>query len=198
MTFIEKFQQAPIPITFHWFNQPVRYQLGSGLEIYTDEKTDFWQNTHYGFQRDNGHCLFTSQAGDFSLVTHVEFRPQEKYDQCGLMVRIDRENWIKVSTEYENQGCSRLGSVVTNLGYSDWATQDIPSVTREMWYQISKNGNDFLLENSYDGQTWIQLRITHLHKVSEVYEAGVYACSPLGKDFWCRFKLLEISSNEWH
>ena len=94
MTFIEKFQQAPIPITFHWFNQPARYQLGSGLEIYTDEKTDFWQNTHYGFQRDDGHCLFTSQAGDFSLVTHVEFRPQEKYDQCGLMVRIDRENWV--------------------------------------------------------------------------------------------------------
>jgi regulation of enolase protein 1 (concanavalin A-like superfamily) len=29
------------------------------LEIFTDEQTDFWQNTHYGFQRDNGHCLFT-------------------------------------------------------------------------------------------------------------------------------------------
>jgi len=25
----------------------------------------------------------------------------------------------------------------------------------------------------------------------------VYACSPIGKDFWCRFKLLEISRNEW-
>jgi regulation of enolase protein 1 (concanavalin A-like superfamily) len=198
MTLVEKFQQTSIPITFHWFNQPVRYQLGSGLEIFTDEKTDFWQNTHYGFQRDDGHCLFASQAGDFSLVTQVEFRPQEKYDQCGLMIRIDKENWIKVSTEYENMEHSRLGSVVTNLGYSDWATQDIPSMQREMWYRISKNGNDFLLENSYDGQTWIQLRITHLHKVTDVCEAGVYACSPLGKDFWCRFKFLEISRNEWH
>ena len=194
---VEKFRQLSIPKTFYWFNEPTKYRIGRGLEIFTDEKTDFWQNTYYGFQRDNGHCLLTRHNGDFSLMTHVEFRPQKKYDQCGLMVRVDRENWIKVSTEYESEKCSRLGSVVTNLGFSDWATQDIPSSCREMWYQISKNGSDFLLENSYDGENWLQLRLTHLHKVSEQHEVGVYACSPRGKDFWCRFKWLEISKNEW-
>ena len=197
MHLVEKFQQPSLPKSFYWFNEPARYQLGAGLEIYTDEETDFWQNTHYGFQRDDGHCLLTQLTGDFSLVTHVEFRPQEKYDQCGLMVRVDRENWIKVSTEYESKKHSRLGSVVTNLGFSDWATQDIASSHPEMWYRISKNGADFLLENSYDGQNWLQLRITHLHKVPEQLAVGVYACSPIGKDFWCRFNLLEISKNEW-
>jgi regulation of enolase protein 1 (concanavalin A-like superfamily) len=186
-----------MPEPFTWFNEPARYQLGAGLEIWTNEKTDFWQNTHYGFQRDDGHCLLTPLSGDFCLLTHVEFRPQHTYDQCGLMVRVDRENWIKVSTEYEDERVSRLGSVVTNLGYSDWATQDIASSHREMWYRISKNGPDFLLENSYDGQNWLQLRITHLHKVTEPLQAGVYACSPIGRDFWCKFKWLEISSNEW-
>jgi len=186
-----------MPKAFYWMNEPARYRFGAGLEVFTDAKTDFWQNTHYGFQRDNGHCLLTRLAGDFSLMTRVEFRPQEQYDQCGLMVRVDRENWIKVSTEYENEKSSRLGSVVTNLGFSDWATQDIPSSYREMWYRISKNGCDFLLENSYDGQNWLQLRIAHLHKVSEQFQVGVYACSPIGKDFWCKFKWLEISNNEW-
>jgi regulation of enolase protein 1 (concanavalin A-like superfamily) len=197
MQLAEQFLQSSIPEPFYWLNEPTRYQLGAGLEIFTDEKTDFWQTTYYGFQRDNGHCLLTSLTGDFSLMTHVEASPQCQYDQCGLMVRVDRENWIKVSTEYENEDCSRLGSVVTNLGYSDWATQDIPSSYLEMWYRISKNGNDFLLENSFDGQNWLQLRITHLHKASEQFEVGVYTCSPTGKDFWCRFKLLEISENEW-
>ncbi len=197
MQLVERFLQSSIPDTFYWFNEPTKYQLGKGLEIFTDEKTDFWQNTHYGFRRDDGHCLLTRRAGDFSLMTCVESRPQEKYDQCGLMVRVDRENWIKVSTEYESEACSRLGSVVTNLGFSDWATQDIPSGHSEMWYRISRNGSDFLLESSYDGQDWHQLRITHLHKVSEQLEMGVYACSPIGKDFWCRFTLLEISENEW-
>jgi uncharacterized protein len=197
MFLIEKFLQPTIPDAFHWFNEPARYQTGAGLEIFTNEKTDFWQKTHYGFQRDDGHCLFTQQSGDFSLMTQVEFRLQELYDQCGLMVRGDRENWIKVSTEYDGGQRSRLGSVVTNLGYSDWATQDIPSSHQKMAYRVSKNGSDFLLESSFDGQDWAQLRIAHMHKAFEQLEVGVYTSSPIGKDFWCRFLTLAISKNEW-
>ncbi len=193
----ETFQQPALPANFHWFNVPPRFQTGNGLEILTGEKTDFWQRTHYGFRRDDGHGLFTTLTGDFMLTTCVEFRPQEKYDQCGLMIRLDAENWIKASTEYEDESCSRLGSVVTNLGYSDWATQDISSEHREMWYRIHKNGADFLLEHSYDGQRWQQLRVTRLHSHFETLEAGVYACSPMGKDFWCRFKFIEVAENTW-
>lgn len=131
------------------------------------------------------------------MMTHVEFHPNEKYDQCGLMVRGDKEHWIKVSTEYESERHSRLGSVVTNLGFSDWATQDVPSSHRQMWYRISKNGGDFLLESSFNGKDWLQLRIAHLHKIFEQLEIGIYACSPIGKDFWCRFDELTISENEW-
>lgn len=197
MRLVEEFLESSIPEALFWFNEPARYRVGAGLELFTDEKTDFWQNTHYGFQRDDGHCLLARVEGDFSVLTHVEFRPQAQYDQCGLMVRVDRENWIKVSTEYENAECSRLGSVVTNLGFSDWATQDISSSHNEMWYRISRKGSDFLLEHSYDGQSWFQLRITHLHRAPEHVDAGVYACSPIGKEFWCRFKRLKISDNEW-
>lgn len=193
----ELFLQPSLPSDFYWFNEPTQYHLGNGLEIVTDEKTDFWQNTHYGFRRDDGHCLLTRRTGDFSLTTQVEFQPRTQYDQCGLMVRIDSQNWIKVSTEYESEKASRLGSVVTNLGYSDWATQDIPSSHRSIWYRISKRGSDFLLESSYDGQAWHQLRVTHLHKDTDACEIGVYACSPIGKEFWCCFKTLEIEENKW-
>jgi regulation of enolase protein 1 (concanavalin A-like superfamily) len=83
------------------------------------------------------------------------------------------------------------------LGYSDWATQDIASNQHAMWYRISKRGGDFLLESSYTGQDWLQMRITHLSKETEYYQIGVYACSPIGKDFRCCFKTLEISDNIW-
>jgi len=193
----EHFLQPILPQDFYWFNEPKRYQLGNGLEIFTDEKTDFWQRTHYGFQRDDGHCLFVQQPDDFSLTTQVEFDPLEKYDQCGLMVRIDRQNWIKVSTEYESEHISHLGSVVTNLGYSDWATQDVPSTHHTMWYRISRRGSDFLLESSTDGQAWLQMRIAHLHQETENYEVGVYACSPIGKHFRSCFKTLQVADNVW-
>ena len=197
MNINEHFLRSSLPQDFYWLNEPARYHVGNGLEIFTDEKTDFWQRTHYGFQRDDGHCLLVPQTGDFSLITHVEFHPRTKYDQCGLMIRIDSQNWIKVSTEYENEQVSRLGSVVTNDGYSDWATQDIMSNPQAMWYRISKRDRDFLLENSSDGQVWFQMRITHLHKEADDYEIGVYACSPIGKDFQCCFKTLAISDNLW-
>jgi len=194
---LENFQQTSLPKGFFWFNVPSKYRLGSGLEIFTEANTDFWQKTHYGFQKDNGHCLLTNITDDFCLMTHVEFLPQNKYDQCGLVVRIDQDNWIKVSTEFENENHSRLGSVVTNLGYSDWATQDISSEHRELWYRINRNGPDFLLESSFDGQNWSQLRITHFHKHAEQLQIGVYACSPIGKDLWCKFNMLGISKNTW-
>jgi len=57
MNLVEKFLQPTIPDAFHWFNELARYQSGAGLEIFTDEKTDFWQHTFYGFQRDGGHWL---------------------------------------------------------------------------------------------------------------------------------------------
>jgi regulation of enolase protein 1 (concanavalin A-like superfamily) len=129
------------------------------------------------------------------VQTHVEFQPRAQYDQCGLMIRADSETWIKASIEYENAGLSRLGSVVTNLGYSDWATQDIPSKQREAWYRISRNGSDFLLEHSFDGASWKQMRIAHLHGVGEQLGVGLYACSPIGKSFRCRFTLLRIGEN---
>ena len=47
------------------------------------------------------------------------------FDQCGVVMYLDSENWLKASIEYENERFQRLGSVVTNLGYSDWATTDI-------------------------------------------------------------------------
>lgn len=96
------------------------------------------------------------------------------YDQCGLFKRIDHDNWIKISTEYENENISRLGSVVTNLGYSDWSTTDISSEIRSMWYRIRKKGNDYLIDNSWDGENWKQMIITHLHQGTEQLEVGIY------------------------
>jgi hypothetical protein len=197
MASVEEFLTPALPQGFYWFNEPTTCRLGNGLEIFTDEKTDFWQRTHYGFRRDNGHCLLTAWTGDFSVMTHVEFRPRSQYDQCGLIVRVDEENWIKSCAEYENEQVSRLGSVVTNLGYSDWATQDVPSTYTEMWHRISKRGNDFLIEGSFDGRDWLQMRITHLHQLPAQLAVGVFACSPIGKAFWCRFSLLEIAENKW-
>ena len=182
---------------FYWLNEPHEHYFDDGLIIKTEPNTDFWQRTHYGFKNDNGHCYLTTLEEDFSFTTHLEFEPQTMYDQCGLFIRIDKNNWIKISTEYEDENESKLGSVVTNLGYSDWATTDISSDIKSMWYRVNKRGNDFLIENSRDGENWSQMRITHLHKEVEELEVGIYACSPKDGSFKCKVNEIIISKNQW-
>ena len=120
-----------IPEDFYWYNPPHFSIKNSVLVLDTLPKTDFWQRTHYGFIRDDGHCLFKDVNMSFLISIKTTFFPKKQYDQCGLMIRIDSENWIKTSVEFENSHLSRLGSVVSNKGYSDWATTDIESGIQE-------------------------------------------------------------------
>ena len=187
-----------VPDDFHWFNDPASATFdGNGLALRTKPETDFWQSTHYGFRRDDGHCLLTPVTGDFSLTTEVSFVPEGQYDQCGLFVRMNSENWIKVSTEYENAEMSRLGSVVTNQGYSDWATQDVPAGLTHLHYRVQRTGQDFLIEQSADGEHWIQMRVTRLRQAPHSLDIGVYACSPVGQGFTATFKGIVIGESTW-
>lgn len=183
---------------FNWFNEPLEHTYDQeGMYIKTKPYTDFWQRTHYGFQRDDGHCFLTKVSGDCSLIAHLEFSSKVMYDQCGVMLRIDSDNWVKASIEYENEQISRLGSVVTNYGYSDWATTDISTKIHGMWYKISKNHQDILLENSLDGIHFQQMRVLHLHKESDNIYIGVYACSPKDSSFECKINKIIFGRNEW-
>jgi regulation of enolase protein 1 (concanavalin A-like superfamily) len=130
---------------------------------------------------------------NFTFSARVDFDYVNQFDQCGLIFWLDAENWCKVSIEYENAAYSRLGSVVTNNGYSDWATTDLITPT-SFFYRVSRRGPDFLLESSPTGIDFRQMRVFHLHRLGETtlemgrtpqlpppaqpVEVGVYACSP--------------------
>lgn len=92
----------------------------------------------------------------------MEFETHHRFNQCGVVIYLDSENWLKASIEYENEECQRLGSVVTNMGYSDWATTDIPTSVKQMWYRLSRRESDCCIECSYDGVNFKQIRICHL------------------------------------
>lgn len=184
---------------YYWLNQPKRSVLElNQLIIETEPGTDLWQRTYYGFQNSNAPAFLQEVEGDFSFMVKTEFEESSfLYDQCGLLLFIDNENWVKAAVEFENEQFSRLGSVVTNLGYSDWATCDISSETSEMWYRISRRGQDFYLETSSDGKSWQQMRMFHLHKGADKISVGVYACSPLQSGFNAVFSLFGKSPCEW-
>ena len=164
---------------FYWINQPQEFALDKGaLKIQTEPETDFWQKTHYGFSKANAPAFLTKIEGDFTFGVKTAFDTQNRYDQCGILLYIDDENWIKVAVEHENEQYARLGSLVTNLGYSDWATVDIDAEKKTMWYRVQSKGVDVFIEYSETGKRWEQMRIAHLHQFHGMLAVGVYACSP--------------------
>ncbi len=175
-----------------WINEPAQWgQEKEYLWVRTMQDTDFWQRTHYGFQRDSAHAYVREMYGNFVLSARLRFYPVSLYDQCGLLIRRSDQEWFKCSAEYEDSSISRLGSVNTSFGYSDWATQDIASDVHEIWYRLEYSDSDITAQYSYNGTEYYQMRICHFHGEGIPVLAGIYGCSPTGKGF--RFEVSELS-----
>ncbi|MDD4729724.1 MAG: DUF1349 domain-containing protein [Dysgonamonadaceae bacterium] len=183
---------------YEWRNQPRNFELTDDtLSIQTEPGTDLWQRTHYGFRNDNAPAFLAGVNDDFTFQVKTYFDTNFMYDQCGILMYLDSDNWLKVSVEHENEYYALLGSVVTNLGYSDWASIDIPAMVSKMWYSLSRRGQDFLIENSEDGIHFKQMRILHMHLPINIAWIGVYACSPLQSSFKAVFSKFKIGPCEW-
>ena len=168
------------------------------IEIVTEPHTDLWQRTYYGFQNDNAPVLQVRTAEKyFSFTVHTRFDSKHRFDQCGVALYLDSENWLKASIEYENEYFQRLGSVVTNHGYSDWATTDIPAGVKAMWYRLSRRESDYCVECSEDGVNFRQMRICHLWNGNAEITFGIYACSPVASSFRAVFSQMEITECKW-
>lgn len=182
-----------------WIREPKRAVIEDGrVEIITDAGTDLWQRTYYGFQNDNAPVLqVRSSEKYFSFVVKTQFESKHRFDQCGVVLYLDSENWLKASIEYENEEYQRLGSVVTNRGYSDWATTDISASVKEMWYRLSRRESDYCIECSVDGIHFKQMRICHLWEGAGEIAFGIYACSPEQSSFKAVFTDMQITECRW-
>jgi len=177
----------------NWSVEPDR------ITITTQPHTDLWQRTYYGFRNDNAPVLqMQTEEEFFSFTVKTDFTASHhRFDQCGVAVYQDSDNWLKGSVEYENEHFQRLGSVVTNLGYSDWATTDIPAAVKTMWYRLSRRKSDFCIECSDDGVTFKQMRICHLHQGGGAIRFGIYACSPEDSSFQAVFTDMALTECMW-
>ena len=182
-----------------WTREPTAFTLEEGkITITTRPGTDLWQRTYYGFQNDNAPVLqMTTDEKYFSFTVKTEFDSKRRFDQCGVVLYLDSENWLKGSIEYENETFQRLGSVVTNHGYSDWATTDIPASVKAMGYRLSRRESDYCIECSEDGEHFKQMRICHLFEGGGEIRFGIYACSPEESSFTAVFTHMELSECKW-
>jgi regulation of enolase protein 1 (concanavalin A-like superfamily) len=196
-----------------WFRPPGKAEVEqNSVTLITEPQTDFWQGTYYGFRVANAPALLWQDKHNFTFSVKASFQYAKQFDQCGIILFLDENNWFKASIEHEENAQVRLGSVVTNSGYSDWATTDIEPV-EQMYYRLSRRGPDFLLEHSVDGQQYNQMRVFHMMSLGKTTQQmgqtdppidpqtavkfGIYACSPGESSFTARFDQLTCTPCIW-
>lgn len=182
-----------------WIRQPQQFTISDQeITIMSEPYTDLWQRTYYGFQNDNAPVLqLKTEEKYFSFTVKTVFNSKQRFDQCGIVIYLDANNWLKASCEYENDQFQRLGSVVTNSGYSDWATFDISSNIDTVWYRLSRRESDYCIEYSLDGTKYKQMRICHLTKGEDEIAFGLYACSPEDSSFEAKFSSFDLGPCLW-
>ena len=183
-----------------WTREPAACEIKDGvISITTAPHTDLWQRTYYHFRNDNAPVLqMQTREKFFSFVVKTDLtQSHQRFDQCGIVMYLDSENWLKGSVEFENEEFQHLGSVATNNGYSDWATTAISADVKTMWYRLSRREDDFCIECSTDGINFSQMRVCHMYAATDEINFGIYACSPEESSFTAVFTDMEITECAW-
>lgn len=131
--------------SFAWLNNPTSWPTADGevpgevegtggsfsvtkdtLIIRPAAYKDFWSKTFYSpplIKHDACAYLYNVPTEE-EVTVKVDFSltPVMQFDQAGLLLYYDSENWMKCGIEFCD-GSPRLSVVVTNAGYSDWSTQ---------------------------------------------------------------------------
>jgi len=171
---------------FSWLNEPPKWtSAGTGLTIATADRTDFWQETFYGFRRDNGHACLRPVDGDFTVEATVLGRYEELYDQAGVMLRVDERTWIKTGIEFTDR--MMHFSVVVTREISDWSVIPLPDATPAdpLRVRLTRHGDAVRVQYSLAGRPWHMARLAPFPAVPA--RVGIMACSPERAGFEAEF-----------
>ena len=166
--------------SLQWTRSPQSCDIkGDTIRITTAPHTDLWQRTYYHFQNDNAPVLqMKTREKFFSFVVKTDFtQSHHRFDQCGIVMYLDSENWLKGSVEYD--------------------TTAIPADVKTMWYRFSRREDDYCIECSKDGVEFSQMRICHMQAGAEEIRFGIYACSPEESSFTAVFSDMKVTECMW-
>jgi uncharacterized protein len=163
---------------YNWLNEPPHWsETKDGLTVSTGDQTDFWNRTFYDFTHDNGHFRYVHGEGDFSAEVEVSADYQHLYDQAGLMLMVDFENWLKCGIEFTD-GAMHFSTVVTRNGYSDWSQLRIEDVARHRLHiRLTRHGEALRIQYKTPGENWHMARLAMLDMPQRVW-IGMMCCSP--------------------
>ena len=171
MTFAVQYQtiMAQSLEKMNWFNEPDKWEIRDArtFSMIVPPKTDYWRISHYGL------------TGNYVTT----------FDQMGLMIRVDHENWIKAGVEYVN-GKQNVSAVVTHKT-SDWSVVELDKAPRSIWIKAVRKLDAVEIFFSLDDKKYTMMRTCWLQDNCPVMVGLMGAC-PDGTGFEAIFEDFQV------
>lgn len=182
-----------------WVNEPDDHLItSSNIQITTMPYTDMWKNTYYNFERSSAHLyLFEVSEPFFSFIIKASFDHKTLYDQSGIVLFDDNNNWMKACVEFFGDKGSCIGSCVTNNLYSDWSSSEPEDNLNEIWFKLNRRSQDFRVEASRNGFDFHEIRVFHRYIDKDTVKIGLIACSPKKSSISTTFSEILLKNGDW-
>lgn len=174
-----------------WFNEPEQWEIKDNtLSMFVTPQSDYWRISHYGFTVDDAPFYYSTYGGEFEVKVKITGDYQARFDQAGLMLRIDHENYIKTGIEFVD-GKFNLSTVVTHKT-SDWSVIALDKPVPYIWIKAVRRLDAVEIFYSFDDNNYTMMRNAWLQDNTPVM-VGVMGASPDGKGFNAKFEHFKVT-----
>lgn len=174
-----------------WFNEPENWSVENNvLTMDVTPQSDYWRISHYGFTVDDAPFLYTVRGGEFEVKVKISGEYKVRFDQAGLMLRIDKENYIKAGIEFVD-GKYNLSTVVTHKT-SDWSVIELEKPVEYVWIKAVRRLDAVEIFYSFDDKEYTMMRNCWLQDNTPVM-VGMMAACPDGNGFKATFEGFRIT-----
>ncbi len=174
-----------------WFNEPEGWSIEKDvLTMDVTPQSDYWRISHYGFTVDDAPFLYTVRGGEFEVKVKISGDYKVRFDQAGLMIRIDKENYIKTGIEFVD-GKYNLSTVVTHKT-SDWSVIELDKPVEFVWIKAVRRLDAVEIFYSFDDKEYTMMRNCWLQDNTPVM-VGMMAACPDGNGFKAKFENFKIT-----
>ena len=173
-----------------WFNEPEQWEIKDNkLIMKVTPQSDYWRISHYGFTVDDAPFLYTMLGGEFEVKVKMTGNYKTRFDQLGLMIRLDHENYIKAGIEYVD-GKYNISAVVTHHT-SDWSVITLDKPIDHIWIKAVRRLDAIEIFYSFDDIEYIMMRNAWMQDNHPVM-VGVMGACPDGNGFEATFEEFRI------
>lgn len=188
---LAQFASAQSLEKMQWFNEPEKWEVkNKTLSMFVTPQSDYWRISHYGFTVDDAPFYYTTYGGEFEVKVKITGDYKARFDQMGLMLRIDHENYIKTGIEFVD-GKYNLSTVVTHKT-SDWSVIELDKKISYVWIRAVRRIDAVEVFYSFDDKTYTMMRNAYLQDNTPVM-VGLMAASPDGNGFEAKFENFKVT-----